>query len=83
MVVFLDMSYQVMDCVTLLKFFFFYLVECFIAGDSGCFFPHNMIYFISPSLQSKIKGLMIVQPQLPVEFDGLFLLCRVTANREA
>lgn len=75
------MTHQMMDCVTSYKYISFSR-EHSIAEKFGFLFPHNMIYLISLALNNKMKGLMIVHPQLPVEFDGLFLLCQVTANRQ-
>jgi len=75
------MTCQLMDGLASFKWVLFSR-EYFIAGKSGCFFPHDMIYFTSVSVKSKKKGLPIVHPQLLAEFDGLFILCPVTAFRE-
>lgn len=53
------MTQQMMDCVTSYKYFLF-CRECSIAEKFGFLFPHNMVYFISVSLNNNMKGLMIV-----------------------
>lgn len=50
-----------MDSVTSYKYILF-SSECSIAEKFGFLFPHNMIYFISLTLNNKMKGLMIVHP---------------------
>lgn len=80
MFLFPDVTHQMMNCVTSYKYFLFSR-ECSIAEKFGFLFPHNMIYFMSLALNNKMKGLLIVHPWLPVEFDELFLLCQVTATR--
>lgn len=76
------MTYEMVNYVTSFKYFLFSR-GWLIAEKPGCVFPHNMICFISLSLKSKMEGQVMGAPQLPVEFDELFLLYRVTANREA
>lgn len=78
----LNMTCEMVNYVTSCKYFLFGR-ECFIAEKPGCFFPRSMICFISLSLKSRMEGQVMGDPQLPFEFDELFLLYQVTANREA